>query len=232
MTSATRARKVKSPEERRTELLDAAEALFSERGYESTSIDEIVERVGVAKGTFYYYFDSKLAVLDAIVDRMSTTIEGLLDEIASAPDLDALRKWHQMGNVINSWKLARREELLEILRVMFDDDNVVWRTKFQSLAAERAIPPFAAVIEQGVAEGVFATPYPRESAAMVMGLLQTANTRVGELLLDHDDPDAALEEANRHLAALHDAIERILGARPGSLDLLGRDAMAPWFRPG
>ncbi|HIZ20258.1 MAG TPA: TetR/AcrR family transcriptional regulator [Firmicutes bacterium] len=49
----------KRPEERREEFLDAAQALFYEQGVEATSIQQIVKRVGVAQGLYYYYFHSK-----------------------------------------------------------------------------------------------------------------------------------------------------------------------------
>ena len=62
-------RRSKHPEERRKELLDAAERLFVEQGYEETSIRDIITTVGVAHGLFYYYFRSKEDILAAIIDR-------------------------------------------------------------------------------------------------------------------------------------------------------------------
>lgn len=62
----------KDPEIRRTELIDAALALFGSAGYEKTMIVDIVKKAGVAKGTFYYYFPTKEAVLTAICSRWAT----------------------------------------------------------------------------------------------------------------------------------------------------------------
>ena len=61
------ARTVKEPEVRSEELLDAAQHLFAANGYEKTMIRDIVRKVGVAKGTFYYYFPTKEAALEAIM---------------------------------------------------------------------------------------------------------------------------------------------------------------------
>lgn len=47
---------VKDGGERRKELLDTARRLFISKGYEKTSINDILKEVGIAKGTFYYYF--------------------------------------------------------------------------------------------------------------------------------------------------------------------------------
>ena len=62
-------RTVKEPEVRKNEILDAAEKLFSAKGYEAATVNDILAAVNIAKGTFYYYFKSKEDVLDALVDR-------------------------------------------------------------------------------------------------------------------------------------------------------------------
>ncbi len=56
----------KNPEERYRELVDVAKGLFLTTGYERTTVQDICEQAGVAKGTFFYYFATKEAVLRAI----------------------------------------------------------------------------------------------------------------------------------------------------------------------
>lgn len=58
----------KDPEVRRQEIIHAARDLFLSKGYENTSVDDIVRRVNVAQGLFYYYFPKKEAILSAIAD--------------------------------------------------------------------------------------------------------------------------------------------------------------------
>ena len=64
---------VKEGEVRRREILEAARELFVKKGYEQTSVNDILKIVDIAKGTFYYYFASKEEVLEAIIleDRKS-----------------------------------------------------------------------------------------------------------------------------------------------------------------
>ena len=68
------ARITKEYYERKNEILDAAQELFLTQGYEKTSVDNIIKKVGVAKGTFYYYFKSKEDLLDKLVKRMTDKI--------------------------------------------------------------------------------------------------------------------------------------------------------------
>ena len=71
----------KEAEERKKEILDIAEALFIAKGYEETSTTDILERVGIARGTLYYHFKSKEEILDALIDRI---IDGVVRNIKSA----------------------------------------------------------------------------------------------------------------------------------------------------
>ena len=52
-------RTVKNAEERRNEILDAAAELFKQKGFDGTSTGDILEKVGIARGTLYYHFKSK-----------------------------------------------------------------------------------------------------------------------------------------------------------------------------
>ena len=58
----------KKPAERRKELVDAAARLFAEKGYESTSVRDILDAVNGAPGMFYYYFKSKQDVYVAVME--------------------------------------------------------------------------------------------------------------------------------------------------------------------
>ncbi|MFR5584142.1 MAG: TetR/AcrR family transcriptional regulator [[Clostridium] scindens] len=62
---------VKEANERKNEILDAAAALFAQKGFDHTSTSEIMEAVGIAKGTLYHHFKSKESIMDAIIERQS-----------------------------------------------------------------------------------------------------------------------------------------------------------------
>ena len=64
----------KDPEIRRQEIISAARELFLSQGYEKTSVEDIVRKVDVAKGLFYYYFPKKEAILSAIADQFADDV--------------------------------------------------------------------------------------------------------------------------------------------------------------
>ena len=67
-------RVVKEAEERKNEILDAAEELFVTKGYDGTSTGDILDKVGIARGTLYYHFKSKEDILDALIERISASM--------------------------------------------------------------------------------------------------------------------------------------------------------------
>ena len=75
--------------ERKAELINAAEELFNEKGFENTSVDDIIKRVGVAKGLFYYYFSSKEDLIDILTQRMLNEIESSVVAVLEMKNLSA-----------------------------------------------------------------------------------------------------------------------------------------------
>jgi AcrR family transcriptional regulator len=74
-----------SKAERRQHILDAARNVFAKRGYHHTTIDDIVAEAGVARGTFYLYFEDKRAVFSDLIDRFNAQITMAIQRIDMAP---------------------------------------------------------------------------------------------------------------------------------------------------
>ncbi len=98
----------------RERVLDSALALFGSTGYDATSLDAVAAELGVAKQTILYYFRSKAALLDAVIDRSAAELSAALEEaLAGAGD-----GWDRVEAIVRSvFRLAlRRPELLDLVR--------------------------------------------------------------------------------------------------------------------
>lgn len=219
----------KDPHERRSELIACAQELFYAKGYERTAVRDIVDELGVAKGTFYYYFDSKLAVLEAMIDDTLSQSLALLDEILADETLPALEKWARAFQTVGAWKTERKTEMLAMMHVMHRDENLLLRYKVQTRAVELLSPEFAKIIAQGVEEGVFKTEFVEESAAITFSIMQALSDPIYRILLNPDDYEDPVAHARRAFAAAEAAIERVLGAPSGSLTFVDTKALAAWF---
>ena len=68
----------KSPNPTRGKILDAAEEIINRQGFSATSIDQIIERVGITKGAFFYHFKSKAALARALIERFADADQEIL----------------------------------------------------------------------------------------------------------------------------------------------------------
>ena len=220
----------KAPDERRSELIAYAQKLFYSKGYESTSVRDIVDEVGVAKGTFYYYFDSKTAVLEAVVDELIAQAQAILQEIVADETLAAIPKWIQAFQVVGNWKIERKDEMIALLRLLQKDENVLLQHKMWMQATQVLSPELAKIIAQGVEEGVFETESIQDAVEIALAIARGVRDTIYDTLLNpnrYDDP-AAL--AWRKITAVQTAIERVLGAPPGSLPIIDEQSLAAWFK--
>ncbi|MDD5778333.1 MAG: TetR/AcrR family transcriptional regulator, partial [Candidatus Thermoplasmatota archaeon] len=149
------ARSVKKPGERRQEFIRAAETLFMEKGYQNTSVSHIVNRVGVAHGLFYYYFDSKEALLDVIVEDMLHQSEEELQRISRAPGT-ALEKLHQFMH----YMFTMKKDKVYLVGYLQREKNVLLYHRWMKQAVHRLSPLLASIVQQGVEEGTFDAPHP------------------------------------------------------------------------
>jgi AcrR family transcriptional regulator len=222
-------RTTKDPDERRRELIATAQELFYSKGYENTSVRDIVDELGVAKGTFYYYFDSKLGILEAMVDEVLSQSLALLHEIMADETLPVLEKWARAFQAVGAWKTERKAEMLAMLHVMQMDENLLLRYKVQTRTVELLSPELAKIIAQAVEEGVFETEFVGESAGITLSIMQSLSDPIYRVLLNPDNYEDPVAHARREFAAAEVAIERVLGAPSGSLSFVDAQTLAVWF---
>jgi AcrR family transcriptional regulator len=223
------ARIVKAPNERRSELIACAQKLFYSKGYESTSVRDIVDEAGVAKGTFYYYFDSKQSILEATVDELIAYSVDLMRTIIDDQTLNATDKWIQAFRIVANWKADRKSEMIALMRMMQADENALLRYKINLRTVDKLATELASIVAQGVGEGVFDTEFVDDSARIALAGSMTLSDAMYDLLLNPENYDDPAALARQKISAVQTAIERVLGAEPGSLPLVEPQTFDVWF---
>lgn len=201
-------RMTKDPDERRMEIVDAAEYLFTTKGYTNTTINDILKRVGIAKGTFYYYFQSKEEVMDAVVMRFIDMGVKAAKAIAADPHLNAPEKMFQIIMAQRPDSLSEESKKEEMIEQLHEVNNAEMHQKSLVETILQLTPILTEVIEQGIEEGIFHTPFPRETVEFLLVSSQ--------FLLDEGifqwEPQELLQKA----VALVHIIETTLEAKKGS----------------
>lgn len=213
---------VKHPDIRRSELLDCAQALFFERGYESTTVNDIIARAGISKGGFYHHFTSKDEILEALAARLAEQSVERVRDVLDDPVLDALGRLNAFLARARQFKLEDAPKLRAAFDVVFRPENLVLYHRVNAASIAVMLPVLARIIAQGKAEGVFDVPDPDAAAEMVLHLGASTHDAVARVIRASDaaDADAAIEALDARLRFHGIAIDRILGLPDGSLQFV------------
>ena len=193
----------KEAEERKKEILDVAEELFTAKGYDNTSTTEILERVGIARGTLYYHFKSKEEILDALIDRI---IQGMVSNIRLALS-DKTTVSQKLISFISSMKVDSAIGM-EITDYAHKPQNALMHQKIQSSLLAVLTPIAAEIIKEGMKEGSLSTEYPEEAAEMLL---------IYSTVVFDDMNEITEVEWERKAAGFVFNMERLLGIKQGSL---------------
>ncbi len=200
---------VKEGEIRKREILLAARDLFVNKGYEQTSINDILQVVNIAKGTFYYYFSSKEEVLETIILDIVETGAKKAEQILKDKSIPLVKRI-MMAIKAQAPEFEGSEEIKEEL-------HKVENTKLQQLYLEamlqRMTPVMEIPLEEGQREGIFQTEYPKECIEQILLL--------SHMLFDCNPLHWTPEEYPYKLQAFLANCDKVLGTKAGEcLDAL------------
>lgn len=191
---------MKKGEQRKQELLKIAYDLFLSEGYENTSVDTIIEKAGIAKGTYYYYFESKEAMLEEVCMMM---IDGETEKAMQIVNADIPIPQKIIG-IISSFRPEQKEKT--ITDTLNSSENILMHDKVNKRIIEVVAPILTKVAEQGIEEGVLSCDNAYERVRM---LLIVSNTLFDDYKVTERDVDVFI-----------DMIEKLLGAKPGTMDII------------
>ena len=195
---------VKSAEERKNEILDVAEQLFAEKGFDHASTNDIINRIGIARGTLYHHFRSKEEILDALVERMTRDSIARARIVLSDQSRPLLER---LTGVIIALDIDTGAGPV-VLEQIHKPQNALLHQKMQERLISGVVPLIAELIREGNETGLFHSDYPDEAAEMIIIYSNIAFDELAGL---------TAEQLTRKSNAFVSHTERILGAKEGSL---------------
>ncbi len=191
---------MKKGERTKQTLLQIAYGLFISRGYENTSVDDIIEAAGIAKGTYYYHFESKEQTLEAVIgmmiDREAEAAGQVLRSGAPVPQ--------KIAGIIASLRPGQEE--LPIEGALMKPENALMHARIKRRLVETVLPLLTKAVEEGIAQGVFSCDNIPERVRM---LLVISNEIFDEGRFTARDVDVFI-----------DITEKLLGAKAGTMDFV------------
>lgn len=152
----------KTPDEWRKEILDATKMLFASKGYEDTSISDIMDTAGGAKGMFYRFFQSKEEVMHALGNQMFFE-NNPFDAIKERNDLNGLQKIKSLL-VLNRSDAERNRLNMQAIAILKDPHILA-----AAVEENRRIltPLWRELLEEGINDGSIRTEYTKELSELL-----------------------------------------------------------------
>jgi len=215
----------KDPDERRTEFLDTALRLFEEQGYDNVAVQHITDAMEVAKGTFYHYFESKEALLAELTEREVHHMHVVAELAAGTVKRPAIDRLRDAVGTFQSWEPDDLAVLIPYLRVLFRDENAIWRERVTGTMLDTMLPMLADILGEGMRQGVFTIDDPETAAEVTIAIWHGMYEKVNRPLLELGEHPELLPEVMRRLRAVEVAVERTLGIDRDALRLYDFDAI-------
>ena len=155
---------VKEAEIRKSEILDTAERLFVSKGYENTSTTDILNEIGIARGTLYYHFKSKEDILIAMIDRQVGQMAAKAKAIANNKEIPALQRMIlAVAEIKADTGLGK-----ELTEQMHKPHNALMHQKAQAALLSAVNPILSSVLKEAIDAGICSTDYPEEVIDTIM----------------------------------------------------------------
>lgn len=208
---------------RKAELFAIAQRLFFSAGYKAVPVADIIREAGIAKGTFYHYFESKEDLLDGTLEHFLAEPLELMQRIADDPELNGREKLQRIIDAGSTWKARNPESITGLVRMLYRDENVLLRKKLRDRQIRFIVPLFDRIIRQGTEEKIFDTPYPEEAGELLVLGMNGMNEVIAELFLTLDSLPENLDILEKKYRIMEYFICRMLGLPEGSINFGGRE---------
>jgi AcrR family transcriptional regulator len=212
-------RVIKHPDLRRSEILDQAFALFLARGYDNTSLNDIIAEAGISKGAFYHYFPSKEALLAALADRFAGKTLAELKPVLNDRKLNPLERLNGFLAKGMRVKTDLASGTWAVFGALFRSENQVLYQRVMAASESLFRPVLTEVLAQGVKEGIFHTSDPEGVADLLQQLASNTHPFVTRIIgaTTEKERQGILKAFQRRLQLNGVAIDRLLGLPDGTL---------------
>ncbi|MTI46293.1 MAG: TetR/AcrR family transcriptional regulator [Firmicutes bacterium] len=141
-------------------IIQSAYELFSSKGYEKTTIGEIIKQAECSKGGFYHHFKSKEEILEVIVSNYVDTLSKLYEKVLLNNDDPFISKFNAIFKVINQYKLNQLKEWRKINNVLIFIGNDRILRQLEKQFKEVTTRTYLDVIQHGKRQGIIKAEYP------------------------------------------------------------------------
>lgn len=153
--------------------------VFLEKGVTSASVDDIVRTAGVAKGTFYLYFDTKDDVVSAVAERMVEDVAARIEVLSTAPDRSPIERLLSFGAELTA--VGGEPYELDLMEAFHRPENRAIHDRIGERVFTRLAPAIEAIVADGIDQGLFRPQDPSRASIFVAACLASLHDVVAEI---------------------------------------------------
>ncbi len=198
---------IKRSRNRKADIIKTARDLFQQKDYEKATMQDVMDILGIAKGTIYHYFKSKEDLLEAVIEDIVEKSMNRMETVVKESKGNALAK---IKLLVTAGRID--EENSDLLSPLHQPANYLMHTRLLAATLIKQAPLYAELIQQGCEEGFFKTKTPLECAEFILSGIQ--------FLTDQGIYPWAEEDLNRRMQAFPGIVEQLLHAPRGSFQFL------------
>lgn len=190
-------------------IIEISAKLFAEKGYERTTMQEIVDGLGMSKGAIFHHFDSKEEIAQAVAERFCGAMLDAAERTAADTGVPLYERLIKTLLTLQVSDGGGRQMLFHL----HSHPNALIHMMMEKIILEKVTPILAGIVREGTAQGLFDTRYPEETVEMILCYANSAFDvkRIAQL---------SAEETEHKVSAFIESVERLTGAKKGGMDIL------------
>ncbi|WP_018526240.1 TetR/AcrR family transcriptional regulator [Alkalispirochaeta alkalica] len=204
---------------RKEQIIACARDLFLSRGYENTTISQIIDAAGIAKGTFYHHFTAKTDLIEVLVLSFMEEMIHDFDQWHGRTDISATERLQAYFDINSTWKQKRVELVVLSVSALYREENSLLLRRIIETSVDTLAPYFDAAVLEGVRSGEFFLPDPRGFGRFLLVLMAGTSHSQGKIILESIQNPEKLTEYADQVRHLEYTVNLLLGLPPGRIDL-------------
>lgn len=152
-------------------ILDALQQLMVDKSIQNISVSDIAARAGIGKGSIYYYFPSKEAILDALIRRNYEAPLQTAKNLADQTDIPPFTRMAMLFQACRSSAAAFLRQSGDKARTITQQESAYLHQKYLNYLISELKPNLARIISQGIEAGEIHFDYPEALAEIVLIVL-------------------------------------------------------------
>ena len=207
-------------------IIETAEGLFYSKGYENTSIQDVLDALNLSKGGFYHHFESKLSLLDAICEKRVENYARECRDVIEQKQLKGIEKLNCALAYSSYLKDSSGEFIAIMLKVGYKEGAVMLRDHMKMASIDLLSSIVNEAIDEGVAGNIFFAKYTDELGSILLSLTNSLTDEISELSVRESDIRRRTSQIQYKTDAYQYALETLLNAPHGSIHAFDSDVVS------